>query len=196
MTQFSGAESREFELKYRIIEKVNHAAKTNNLELIHEYIRLKGNLNIQDEKGYTPLIFAAYYGNEEMVELLLKNKANPCVKDKRGNTALMGAIFKGNLSIAYKLMNSECAIHQKNNANQTALMYASLFNRKELARELIAKGQNPKFKDNHGVSAIDVAKKQYNNEMVELLTKQSDRTSSKSNEEAYQEIRRRYDIRK
>lgn len=105
-----------------------------------------------------------------MVKLLLKNKANPCIKDKRGNTALMGAIFKGNISIAYKLMKSKCVINQKNNANQTALMYASLFNRKEIANKLVEKGENPNDKDLNGISAIEVAKKQYNQKMVELLS--------------------------
>ncbi len=152
-----------------LVKKVNYAAKTNNIELINEYIRLNGNLDIQDSKGYTPLIYAAYYGHNKLVNVLLKHKANPCLKDKRGNTALMGAIFKGNISIAYKLMNSKCVINQKNNANQTALMYASLFGRKEIAKKLLDKGESALEKDQNGFNAIEVAKRQHNTEMLKLL---------------------------
>lgn len=152
-----------------LAQRVNYAAKTNNIELINEYIRLKGNINIKDQKGYTPLIYAAYYGHETLVNILLKNNADPCAKDKRGNKALMGAIFKGNLSVAYRLMKSDCVINQKNNVNQTALMYASLFNRKEIVKELIKKGEKPTAKDINGNSAIEVARKQFNNDMVKLL---------------------------
>lgn len=155
--------------KETLAEKVNRAAKENNVALMKEYIRLGGNLDIQDKKGYTPLIFAAYYGHEKLVSLLLKNNANPCLKDSRGNTALMGAIFKGNVKVAYKLMKSSCTISQKNNAKQTALMYASLFGRKEIAKELMAKGSSAKEVDANGESAITVAKKQMNGEMVQVL---------------------------
>lgn len=136
---------------------------------MQEYIRLGGDLNVQDNKGYTPLIFAAYYGHTEMVNLLLENKANPCIKDARGNTALMGAIFKGNISVAYKLMNSDCVVNQKNNANQTALMYAALFDRQEIAKKLIEKGEAVSDTDINGNSAIEVAQKQFNDKMVEVL---------------------------
>ncbi len=50
-------------------------------------------------------------------------------------------------------------------------MYASLFNRKEIANKLLEKGENPNERDLNGVSAIEVAKKQYNQKMVELLSR-------------------------
>ena len=66
-------------------------------------------------------------------------------------------------------MKTKCVINQKNNANQTALMYASLFNRQEIAKKLIQKGEHVETKDINGNTAITVAKKQYNNEMIKLL---------------------------
>lgn len=156
-------------LKDKIVEKVNYAAKTNNIKLIKEYINLGGDLNIQDQKGYTPLIFAAYYGHEDIVQVLLKNKANPCLKDNRGNTALMGAIFKGNIKISYELMKAECSKTQRNNEDQSPLMYAALFNRTEIVKRLLKEGQSPLEIDKSGRSALKLAKDQYNKEMIELL---------------------------
>ena len=86
--------------KEKLNDMVLRAAKSDNKALIDEYIKLGGDLNIHDEKGYTPLIFAAYYGHASMVETLLDAGANPCLEDKRGNTARMGAVFKGKFRIA------------------------------------------------------------------------------------------------
>ena len=153
----------------KIIAMINKAAKTNNLELIKEYKKYGGNLNVQDEKGYSPLIYAAYYGHDDLVTYLIHEGANPCLEDKRGNTALMGAIFKGNLKSAYVLMKSKCSINHKNKANQNALMYSALFDRKEIAKELMKKGLKPSQKDHQGESAISLAEKQMNQSMLELL---------------------------
>lgn len=157
--------------KKQLNEMVIRASKSNNIRLIKEYVKHGGSLNIKNEKGYTPLIFAAYYGHREMVKLLLKSGANPCEKDHKGNTALMGAIFKGNLSISYDLMKSDCDVDTKNKSDQTALMYASLFGRKELVRKLINKGASVQSKDVDGNDSISIARKQHNYKMVEILKK-------------------------
>ncbi len=155
--------------KERLNDMVLRAAKSDNKDLIKEYIKLGGDLNIQDEKGYTPLIFAAYYGHASMVDILLSAGANPCTEDKRGNTALMGAIFKGNLKIAYRLIRSDCDVDQRNNSNQTALMYASLFDREELVEKLVEHGAEVEAIDNQGNTAIGLATKQGNLKMANLL---------------------------
>lgn len=155
--------------RQKIVGMLNHAAKTNNIELVKEYRKYGGNLNIQDEKGYSPLIYAAYYGHDDLVSYLIAQGAEPCLEDKRGNTALMGAIFKGNLKSAYILMNSECSIQHENKAKQNALMYAALFDRKEIVKALMKKGLKANQKDHSGESAISLAEKQMNHSMLEIL---------------------------
>ncbi len=153
----------------KVIALVIKAAKENNQALIDQYVELGGNVNVSDQKGYTPLIYAAYFGHERLVDFLLKNNANACMKDKRGNTALMGAIFKGHVTIAFRLLKSECEIDQNNNANQTALMYATLFGRKQIAEKLITNGADMKAQDTNGNSATSLAEDQLNREMIVLL---------------------------
>lgn len=156
--------------KKKLNAMVIRAAKENNIDLIKEYTKYGGNLDIKNDKGYTPLIFAAYYGHESMVNLLLESGANSCLKDNRGNTALMGAIFKGHLKISYTLLKSDCEVDTKNKSAQTALMYASLFGRKKIVKSLLQKGASSNLKDANGVSAIDLAKQQHNNQMSQLLS--------------------------
>jgi ankyrin repeat protein len=155
----------------QVIALVVKAAKENNQTLIGKYVELGGNVNVSDDKGYTPLIYAAYFGHEGLVDFLLNNGANACIKDKRGNTALMGAIFKGQVKIAFRLLKSECDVDQNNNANQTALMYATLFGRKQIAENLIAKGAKLEAQDANGNSAMSLAQDQFNQEMIALLEK-------------------------
>lgn len=116
------------------------AAREGREDMLNEFINARFDLNVQDEKGYTALILAAYHGHQDTVTQLLNAGADPCAKDLRGNTALMGAIFKGELSIARQLVAANCAPDQRNNAGQTAAMYAALFHRKEILDSLAAKG--------------------------------------------------------
>lgn len=144
------------------------AAKSGNVKELRAALKSRS-VNAQDEKGYTALIYAAYYGNEEAVNLLLKQGADPCVRDKRGNTATLGAIFKGHLGIARTLMKSSCAVTAKNDAGQTPLMFASLFGRISILKDLLAKGAKPEETDQLGNSAISLAETQGNEEALKVL---------------------------
>ncbi|GFM49376.1 ankyrin repeat domain-containing protein [Pseudomonas capsici] len=126
------------------------ASREGNSEMMATFIDAHYDLNIQDEKGYTGLILAAYHGHEQLVTQLIDAGADPCTKDKRGNTALMGAIFKGELSIAKRLVEANCAPDQRNNAGQTASMYAALFQRTEILQALAAKGADLSLRDSMG----------------------------------------------
>ncbi|OSM96919.1 MULTISPECIES: ankyrin repeat domain-containing protein [Lonsdalea] len=136
--------------------QLNHylwdAARNGKLHIITEFIHSGYNLNVQDEKGYTAVILAAYHGHEDAVALMLKHGADPCLKDKRGNSALMGAVFKGELRIAKRLLAAECNPDERNNAGQTAAMYAALFKRTELLHDLQRKGADMSTKDAMGNS--------------------------------------------
>lgn len=129
------------------------AARHGRSDMMKEFINARWDLELQDEKGYTALILAAYHGHQALVAQLLAAGANPCHADHRGNTALMGAIFKGELTIAGKLMDSPCAVDQRNQAGQTAAMYAALFQRKQILEALIAKGADPQTPDAKGNTA-------------------------------------------
>lgn len=130
-----------------------NAARQGRGDMMQEFINAHWDLGLQDDKGYTALILAAYHGHQALVSQLLKAGANPCQADHRGNTALMGAIFKGELTIAGQLMDAPCAVDQHNQAGQTAAMYAALFRRKQILDALIAKGADVKARDARGNTA-------------------------------------------
>ncbi|HEX8594189.1 MAG TPA: ankyrin repeat domain-containing protein [Pseudomonas sp.] len=137
------------------------AARDGRQDMLTEFINARFDLNIQDEKGYTALILAAYHGHQAAVNQLLDAGADPCAKDLRGNTALMGAIFKGELSIAQQLVAADCAPDQRNNAGQTAAMYAALFQRKEILDSLAAKGADLNATDAMGNQVQSLARGEF-----------------------------------
>ena len=147
------------------------AIKSNNLVYLQENLTSE-NVDLQDQKGYTPLIMAVYYQQDEIVNFLISKKADICKADFRGNTALMGATFKGSFSSAKILLEqNKCKVDQSNNQGQTALMLASLFAKDDFVDYLLEQGANPLKKDKAGNSAISLAKAQGNNEIVEKLSK-------------------------
>ncbi|AVS70525.1 hypothetical protein C8247_08845 [Paracidovorax avenae] len=137
------------------------AARQGRSDMVGEFVAAGYDLNVRDEKGYTPLILAAYHGHREVVEQLLKAGADPCAQDRRGNTALMGAIFKGEMAIARRLVQTACAPDQRNNAGQTAAMYAALFQRAELLRDLAAKGADLGARDARGNGVAELQRGEF-----------------------------------
>lgn len=133
------------------------AARRGDVAMLDTFIESHYTLDVQDNKGYTALILAAYNGQGEAVERLLGAGANACVQDSRGNTALMGAIFKGELSIARRLLAADCNPDQRNGAGQTAAMYAGLFKRVEILKDLSSKGADLAAEDPLGNSAARLA---------------------------------------
>ena len=68
------------------------AARMGNISIIEQYIQNGYDVNIQDEIGFTALIFAARHRRKEIVELLLDAGANVNIKNAFGDTALIEAL--------------------------------------------------------------------------------------------------------
>jgi ankyrin repeat protein len=96
-------------------------------------------INIQDNIGITPLMFASLYNNIEMVKLLLNYKdINVNHQNNWNNTALIIASRNNNIEIVKILLNHpDINIFLKDNCDKTALDYAKERNYKEIETLLI-----------------------------------------------------------
>lgn len=147
------------------------AARVGRIDILRALHEAHYPIDSQTSAGYTAVILAAYDAQPDALDYLLSIGADACRGDRNGNTALMGALYKGNLGIAQRLLDSRCPIDQTNNAGETALSFAALFGRRDIMRELVARGANPNHVDAQGDTPLAVVIKQGNDDAATLLRK-------------------------
>jgi len=137
------------------------AVRNGNLETIKSYVAQRPQvIDQKNERGFTPLILAAYYNQLEVFNYFIAQGADIHAPDAIGNTALMGASFKGYIDIIQKLITLGADVNVRNSQGATALIYASTFNKPEIAKLLLANGADATIKDGEGKTAQDHAKAQ------------------------------------
>ena len=97
----------------------------------------KYDVNVRDNEGGTPLIFASYMGHTDVVEVLLSRRANVNAVGSRGNNALMLAVAGNHLSTVTLLLEYGATVDAKTLDNETALDKAKS---KEMRQLLIDSG--------------------------------------------------------
>lgn len=126
-------------------------------------------INERDNKGFTPLIIAAYNDQAEVVAILLQAGADSAMGDRNGNTALMGAVFKGYDAIAHGLLDAGADPNVQNGQGATALTFAATFHRNQLAQRLLQAGADKSIADTFGKTPLDHARVQDNEALVHML---------------------------
>ncbi|MGL9779768.1 MAG: ankyrin repeat domain-containing protein, partial [Wolbachia sp.] len=102
------------------------AAKLGDLQAV-KTLANKGDVDVQNDKGETPLHFAALYGKEEVAALLLNKEANVNAKDQIGRTPLHFAALYGKEEVAALLLNKEANVNAKDQIGRTPLHFAALY---------------------------------------------------------------------
>jgi len=98
------------------------AAKAGDLTKL-EAALAKGDVKINDhdDKGITPLSWAALAGQDEATAWLIDKGADVNAPNRDGNGALHGAAFLGNLEIAMLLLDNEANVNARSNQGETPL---------------------------------------------------------------------------
>jgi len=101
------------------------AIKERNRNKIEILLRNNVNINIQDEYGWTPLMWAIYMGLPFIVDMLLeRNGINVNIRDINGKTVLMVACQYGFPSYISPILEKGARINDVDNKNRTALFMA------------------------------------------------------------------------
>ena len=98
------------------------AAKSGELAKL-EAALAKGNVNIDghDDKGITPLSWAAMAGHDKAAAWLIEKGADVNAPNRDGNGPLHGAAFLGNLNIARLLLDNEAKFNARSLKGETPL---------------------------------------------------------------------------
>ncbi|MES2525630.1 MAG: ankyrin repeat domain-containing protein [Bdellovibrionota bacterium] len=110
-------------------------ARRGSLEGVKSYVNIM-NLDLKDDKGYSPLMWAAHNGHYEVVKLLLSLEADVQSRDNNGNSILMAAVFKGHLQVVQLLLEHGADPDACNYKKQTALVFARTFGLRAIERIL------------------------------------------------------------
>tara|TARA_B100000315_G_C14542427_1_gene571575 strand:- start:860 stop:1354 length:495 start_codon:yes stop_codon:yes gene_type:complete len=153
-----------------------------DLENIHRYIK-NGYVDINSplSTGFPPisevitpglgLQFSIHKPNEKILKLLLDSGADVNKKGEYpGNTALIQASFFGFKKTVKLLLEYGASINAQNVEGATALMMATLESKVEIITLLLSKGADKNVKTfNMGMTALDGALRNNNQELIELL---------------------------
>ncbi|OHD69138.1 MAG: hypothetical protein A2W19_05990 [Spirochaetes bacterium RBG_16_49_21] len=111
------------------------ASAGGDVENIQYYLQKGENINGVDKSGFTPLLWAVYYGHEQAVEFLIKKGADinyKIPKDfgdlRTGSTPLMLSSYYQNANIIKTLLKHGVNKNIANANNETALSIAQKYN--------------------------------------------------------------------
>jgi len=99
-------------------------------------------VDAEDEKGWTPLIYAAKAGNEELVHMLIAKGAdvNHRTSTEIGSTALIFAVEGSSMKILRDFLDHGAVVDAPGRNGMTPFIYAAAHGRIEAAKLLLARG--------------------------------------------------------
>lgn len=97
-------------------------------------------LDLRDEAGLTPLLWASAHGQLSTVRHLLAKGAQVDAQGLKGETALLLAAAQGHSHVVRYLLQHGASPNQADQEGNTALMYAALGNHAVTAQELLSSG--------------------------------------------------------
>lgn len=141
------------------------AADTGRVEIAGILLTAGAKVEAQDKNGWTPLIRAAKEGHEALVARLIEAGADPTRP-----WALVWAAGRGHLGIIITLIEQGADVNAAAVLGRTPLHLAAIRGKEEAARILLARGADPRLKDQKGLTALDHAREQGHTAVVSLLT--------------------------
>lgn len=128
-------------------------------------------LNLEDENGFTPLLWASSCGQLATVHLLLDRNADVSISGKQGETALLFASANGHAHIVRKLVQHKADVNEKDKDGNTSLMYTSFCNHALCTHELLTAGADITLKNNNDETAYNIAIARGNKQVQAVMEK-------------------------
>lgn len=138
--------------------QIHDAAAAGNLNEVKVLLRGDPNLaSSKDEKGNTPLHWAAKNGHTDVAEELLKSKAEIDAQNNTGQTALHEAAFGGFKSLVELLLTNKANVNARSYRGYTALHLAASAGNRDVVEILLANGANVNARSNLGFTPLQAS---------------------------------------
>ncbi|XP_071948439.1 uncharacterized protein [Antedon mediterranea] len=132
------------------------AAKNGFLEGVQYLTSLSvTNVNIQDDGGWTPLVWGAEARHLDVVQHLLDRGCDPNITDQEGNSGLHWAAYAGAHDIIKLFIESNCDVNAANHNGDTPLHIAAREDRYDSVVTLLMREANTLLKNREKDTALD-----------------------------------------
>jgi ankyrin repeat protein len=145
-----------------------YAIRNNSdIRIINKILDFKPDINLQDNDGYTALMYAIKENNIEIINKILNFKPDINLQNKYDKTALMYAIKENNIEIINKILDFNPDINLQDDDGDTALMYAIKENNIEIIHKILNLKPNINLQNKYGIT-----------DLMYIIVKHIDTTSS------------------
>lgn len=145
------------------------AAEAGNSAAVSLFLEAEFNTEFRDERGWTPLMHAAFNGRDVVVYLLIQHGASINAVDFCGNTALHWAAFAGHAASAKLLIDNKADLDLHSCFGWTPLLQATTHRHLEVVELLIESGANCNATARNGWTALHKAAAEGYEEIVSSL---------------------------
>ncbi len=140
-----------------------------NQDAVQVFLSCGVDLEVRDERNWTPLMISSFNGNEEFALLLIKCGAKIAARDKNGYTPLHWAAFNGFSNVVKALLQKEADPNALSDFGWTALMQAATRGHLLACAYLIAQGADVNLATLDGWTALHKAANNGHTQIVKLL---------------------------
>ena len=133
------------------------ATVAKNLKTIGSFLRCGINIDTCDDRGWSPLMLAAFNGDLELAKVFIGLSGNVNLKDSGGFTPLHWAAFNGHARIVKHFVTHDADINAHSLRGWTPLMMSALNGHLSACSALIASGAETSFTSSHGWTALQKA---------------------------------------
>lgn len=145
------------------------AVRAGDEQTVQFLIQLKANVNVHDELGATPLIWAAEKDEPEIAAQLIAAGAELNVIDNEGATALRHAVRTARIELVERLIKAGANVNIADDHGETPLLQAAASGNLQMVQLLLAHGADRSAKTTAGYAAVDYLPKGHDPELARLL---------------------------
>jgi hypothetical protein len=158
------------------------AAKHGHSSVTKQLLALRCNVDLQTDKGFTPLHVAAQNGHASITEQLIAARCNVDLQEENGCTPLHLTAKHGDSSVTKQLLAARCNVDLQNKDGATPLYVAAEHGHVAVTKKLLLSRCNLDLQIKDGFTALEVAERQGHAEIAYLIVKRKQRDAEKLQE--------------
>lgn len=145
------------------------SVEDNNHNAVQVFLSCGVDLEVRDERNWTPLMVAAFNGNLAFAQLLIKCGARANTRDKNGYTPLHWAAYNGHVDVVRMLIEKGVEPDIPSQFGWTALMQAATRGHLLVCAYLLFRGADVNSTTTDGWTSLHKAANNGHTEIVKLL---------------------------